>query len=81
MSAKDSELGDLFREAPSQLAQDNFQPDSGDGRGRRRFTRTHGSGFAVTLRVKPDRRSVVTYVDPSFERRRRCIASELATHY
>jgi hypothetical protein len=81
MSAKDSELGDLFREAPSQLAQDNFQPDSGDGRGRRRFTRTHGSGFAVTLRVKPDRRSVVTYVDPRLERRRRCITSEPATHY
>jgi hypothetical protein len=32
---------------------------------------TASDGFAVSFRVKPDRRSLVTHIDPGCERRRR----------
>jgi len=70
MAVKDDELDALFRETPSQVSQENYQLDA-DGPSRQRFTRAYDSGLTVTLRVKPDRRSVVTCAHPGLERRSR----------
>ena len=70
MPVKDPELDALFSETLSQVSQDNYQPDADSPR-LQQFTRAHDAGLMVTLRVKPDRRSVVTRVPAGFERRSR----------
>jgi hypothetical protein len=70
MAVKDPELDALFHETALQVSQDNYQPDA-DSSSLQRFTRAHDAGLTVTLRVKPDRRLVVTCVPAEFERRSR----------
>lgn len=68
---EDPEVDDLFREAPSHAARESRHSGRAPGVARERSIRTQHGGFTITLRVKPDRRSVVTPVDPEHERRRR----------
>lgn len=69
MMVKELELDDLSC-ATGQLDRENRQSDRARGSDRERVARTH-SGLGITFRVKRDRRSVVTHVDPAHERRRR----------
>jgi hypothetical protein len=63
---EDPELNDLF----CQLPHENREPDEARGSGGEWFTRAQ-SAPRVTFRVKPDRRTIVTHVDPAHERRLR----------
>jgi len=66
----EDELNDLFCEPTSQLPHENREAAQARGSGGEWFTRTQ-SAVTITFRVKPDRRSVVTHVDPTHERRLR----------
>ena len=71
MTVDDPVLDDLCREAPSQMTHESRHSGRAPGAGLERSNRSQHGGFTITLRVKPDRRSVLTYVDPEHERRRR----------
>jgi hypothetical protein len=67
MPVEDPELDALFRETPFQIARESCQADNARSpRDERSEDRS-----SITLRLKPDRRSVVTWIDPGRERRRR----------
>jgi hypothetical protein len=71
MTIKDPELDDLFRDDHSEMAHERRhagRTTGGEGR-ERSSTRTRHGGFTVTLRIKPDRRCLVTKFDPASERR------------
>jgi hypothetical protein len=70
MTVEDPELDDLFREA-SHMTDESRHSGRAPGAGRFRLIRAQHGGCTITLRIKPDRRSVVTRVDPEYERRRR----------
>ena len=67
---EDPELNDLFCQPTSQLPHENREPDEARGSGGEWFSRAQ-SAPRVTFRVKPDRRTIVTHVDPAHERRLR----------
>jgi hypothetical protein len=69
MPVEDPELDALFREMPSQMARESCQTD--DALGPRDESLRTERRVSITLRLKPDRRSVVTCIDPGLERRRR----------
>ena len=69
MKIEDPELYDSW-EAPSRMTHESRHSGRAPGGLERSQRRQHG-GFTITLRVKPDRRSVLTHVDPEHERRRR----------
>jgi hypothetical protein len=69
VTVEDPELNDLCQ-STSQLPQENREPDQARGSGGEWFTRTQ-SAVRITFRVKPDRRAIVTHVDPAHERRLR----------
>lgn len=71
MAIEDPELGALFRDDHPEMAYESRQAGRATGAGHERSYRTQHGGGAVTLRIKPDRRCVVTPVDPADERRRR----------
>lgn len=71
MKIDDPELHDLCREAPSQMAHEGRHSGRAPGAGRERGTESQHGGFTIALRVKPDRRLLLTFVDPEHERRRR----------
>jgi hypothetical protein len=67
MPVEDPELDALFRETSSQVTRERCLADDAVGpRGEQPELRA-----SITLRLKPDRRSVVTRIDPALERRRR----------
>ena len=72
MTIDDSEADDLFRDNPADMAHESRQsgrmPSGGHDRP---SNRTRHGGFTPLLRIKPDRRCLVTHVDPASERRRR----------
>jgi hypothetical protein len=67
VTVEDPELNNLFCQPTSH---ENREPDQARGSGGEWFTRAQ-SALRVTFRVKPDRRAIVTHVDPAHERRRR----------
>jgi len=69
MRVEDPELDDLWC-TTCQQGRENHQSGHARRADREWITRTH-SGPAITFRLKPDRRLVVTRVDPAYERRRR----------
>jgi hypothetical protein len=73
MTIEDPELDDLFRDDHSEMAYESrhARRTTGDGH-ERSSNRTRHGGFIITLRIKPDRRCLVTQVDPESERRRHC---------
>ena len=70
VTVEDPELDDLFCQPTSHLPHENREPDQARGSGGEWFTRAQ-SALRVTFRVKPDRRTIVTDVDPAHERRLR----------
>jgi hypothetical protein len=69
MTIEDSELDDLFQDDHSEMAHERRHAGgTGDGH-ERSSNRTRHGGFTVTLRIKPDRRCLVTPIDPASERR------------
>ena len=71
MTIEDRALEDLFRDDHPEMAHESRQSGRGTGAGHERsFNRTRHGGFTATFRIKPDRRCVVTPVDPANERRR-----------
>ena len=62
MKIDDPELNDLCREAPSRMAHKSRHSGRAPGAGREHGTRSQHGGFTITLRVKPDRRSLLTFV-------------------
>ena len=71
MTIEDRELDDLFRDDQPQMAHESRQSGRMTGGGHERSSnRTRHGGFTITFRIKPDRRRVVTPVDPAHERRR-----------
>jgi len=72
MTIEDPAMDELFRDDPPQLAHESRQSGRTTGGGHERSPyRTQHGGFTITLRVKPDRRCLITRVDPANERRRR----------
>jgi hypothetical protein len=70
MTIEDSELDDLFRDDHSEMAHEcrHAGRTTGDAHERSSKGTRHG-GFTITFRIKPDRRCVVTPIDPASERR------------
>jgi hypothetical protein len=72
MTIEDPELDDLFRDDHSEMAHERRYAGRTTGDGHERSSnRTRHGGFTVTLRIKPDRRRLVTPIDPASERRHR----------
>jgi hypothetical protein len=73
MTIENPELDDLFRDDHSEMAHERRHAGRTTGDGHERSSnRTRHGGFTITLRIKPDRRCLVTQVDPASERRRHC---------
>ena len=71
MSNDNPELDDLFRDELAEMAHESRQSGRASGAGHERSSyRTQHGGVTITLRIKPDRRCLVTPVDPANERRR-----------
>jgi hypothetical protein len=72
MTIEDLEMAELFRNDPPQMAHESRLAGRAAGHRQERSSNEirHG-GFTITLRIKPDRRCLVTRVDPANERRRR----------
>jgi hypothetical protein len=70
MAIEDPELDALFRDDHPEMAYESRQAGRATGAGHERSYRTQHGGGAVTLRIKPDRRCLVSRVDPANERRR-----------
>jgi hypothetical protein len=70
MTIEDPEMDELFRDARPQMARESRLAGWAAGQERSSNEIGHG-GFTITLRIKPDRRCLVTRVDPANERRRR----------
>jgi hypothetical protein len=71
MTIEDPELDDLFRDDHPEMAHESRQSGRAPGAGHERASyRTQHGGITITLRIKPDRRRLVTPVDPASERRR-----------
>lgn len=71
MTIEDPEMDKLFRDDPPQIAYETRQAGRTAGAHEGSFNRTRHGGFTITLRIKPDRRCLITRVDPANERRRR----------
>jgi hypothetical protein len=72
MTIEDPELDNLLRDDGAEMAHERRHAGHTTGDGLERSSnRTRHDGFTVTLRIKPDRRRLVTHVDPASERRRR----------
>jgi hypothetical protein len=72
MTVEDSELDDLFRDDHAEMAHESRHAGRTSGAGHEGSSRqTRHGGLTVTLRIKLDRRCLVTHVDPASERRRR----------
>jgi hypothetical protein len=67
----EDETDELFRDDRPQIAHETRQAGRMAGAHERSSNRTRHGGFTITLRVKPDRRCLITRVDPANERRRR----------
>ena len=72
MTIEDPEMDELFLDDRPQMAHETRQAGraAGHRQGRSSNEIRHG-GFTITLRIKPDRRCLITRVDPANERRRR----------
>ena len=72
MTIEDPELDPLFPESPPEMAHEIRLAGRAVGHRQERSSNEirHG-GATITLRPKPDRRRLVTPVDPANERRRR----------
>ena len=72
MSIEDRESDELFPDDHPEMTHESRQSGRGTGAVHERSSnRTRHGGFTTTFRIKPDRRCVVTPVDPANERRRR----------
>ena len=70
MTTEDPEVDDLFRDDHAEMAHESRQSGRMASGGRERSSnRTRHGGFTITLRIKPDRRCLVTPIDPASERR------------
>lgn len=71
MTIEDRELHQLFQESNPEMAHESRLAGRASGHRRERSSNEirHG-GATITLRVKPDRRCLITRVDPANERRR-----------
>jgi len=70
MTIEDPEPDHLFRDDHPEMPHESRHAGRTPGDGHERSSnRTRHGGFAVTLRIKPDRRCLVTPIDPASERR------------
>ena len=70
MTIEDPELDHLFRDDDSEMPHESRDAGRAPGDGHERpSNRSRHAGFSVTLRIKPDRRCLVTQLDPASERR------------
>ena len=68
----DNELAHLRHEEGCEMAHESRRSGRAtSAAGERSCARTAHGDIRVTLRIKPDRRCLVTHVDPASERRRR----------
>lgn len=70
MTIEDPEMDEPFLDDRPQMAHDTPQAGRTAGAHEQAFNRTRHGRLTITLRVKPDRRCVITRVDPANERRR-----------
>jgi hypothetical protein len=71
MASEHSELDDLFREDHPDGSHESRQSGRRTtGGSHERSYRTQHGGVTVSLRIKPDRRRLITRVEPVNERRR-----------
>ena len=72
MNKDDNQLAHLCQEERFEIAHESRLSEPATSAAHdRSSTRTAHGGLTVTLRIKPDRRCLVTPVDPNSERRRR----------
>ena len=70
MTIEDPELDHLFRDDHSEMPHESRHAGRTPSDGHEPSSnRTRHGGFTVTLRIKPDRRRLVSPIDPASERR------------